>query len=62
MVDNCGCLLKEANEKKLDGLRFMQFDNIYDKVSEMVDCSSEMTEGKFINGSMMKNTKQDQLS
>ena len=48
MVDNCGCLLKEANEKKLDGLRFMQFDDIYDKVSEMVDCRSEMTEGKFL--------------
>ena len=28
----------------LDGLRFRQFDDIQDEISEMVDCRSEMTE------------------
>ena len=28
----------------LDGLRVMQFDDIQDEISEMVDCRSEMTE------------------
>ena len=32
----------------LDGLRVRQFDHIQDKISEMVDCTSEMTEGKFL--------------
>ena len=32
----------------LDGLRVRQFDDIQDKISEMVDCRSEMTEGKFL--------------
>ena len=31
----------------LDGLRVRQFDDIQDEISEMVDCRSEMTEGKF---------------
>ena len=43
-------MLREANEKKfsLDGLRVRQFDDIQDKISEMVDSRSEMTEGKFL--------------
>ena len=32
----------------LDGLRVRQFDDIQDEISEMVDCRSEMTEGKFL--------------
>ena len=32
----------------LDGLRVRQFDGIQDEISEMVDCRSEMTEGKFL--------------
>ena len=32
----------------LDGLRVRQFDDIQDEISEMVDCRSEMTEGKFM--------------
>ena len=31
----------------LDGLK-VQFDDIQDEISEMVDCRSEMTEGKFL--------------
>ena len=42
--------MREANEKKfsLDGLRVRKFDDIQDEISEMVDCRSEMTEGKFL--------------
>ena len=32
----------------LDGLRVKQFDDIQDEISEMVDCRSEMTKGKFL--------------
>ena len=32
----------------LDGLRVRQFDDIQDEISEMGDCRSEMTEGKFV--------------
>ena len=33
----------------LDGLRVRQFDDILqDEISEMVDCRSEMTEGKLL--------------
>ena len=32
----------------LGGLRVRQFDDIHDEISEMVDCRSEMTEGKFL--------------
>ena len=32
----------------LDGLRVRQFDDIQNEISEMVDCRSEMTEGKFL--------------
>ena len=32
----------------LDGLRVRQFDDIQDEISEMVDCRSEMTEGKLL--------------
>ena len=32
----------------LDALRVRQFDDIQDEISEMVDCRSEMTEGKFL--------------
>ena len=32
----------------LDGLRVRQFDDIQDEISEMVDCRSKMTEGKFL--------------
>ena len=31
----------------LDGLRVRQFDDIQDEINEMVECRSEMTEGKF---------------
>ena len=34
----------------LDGLRVRQFDDIQDKISEMVDCRSETTEGKLLFG------------
>ena len=42
--------MREANEMKfsLDGLRVRQFDDIQDEKSEMVDCRSEMTDGKFL--------------
>ena len=38
-VDNCGCLLRETNEKKfsLGDLRVRQFDDTQDDISEMVD-------------------------
>ena len=32
----------------LDGLRVRQFYDIQDEISEMVDCRSEMTEGKLL--------------
>ena len=32
----------------LDGLRVRQFDDIQDEISKIVDCRSEMTEGKFL--------------
>ena len=32
----------------LDRLRVRQIDDIQDEISEMVDCRSEMTEGKFL--------------
>ena len=32
----------------LHGLRVKQFDDIQDEISEMVDCGSEMREGKFL--------------
>ena len=32
----------------LIGLRVRQFDDIQDEISEMVDCRSEMIEGKFL--------------
>ena len=32
----------------LDRLRVRQFDDIQDEISEMVDCRSEMTEGKVL--------------
>ena len=32
----------------LDGLRVRQFDDIQDEISQMVDCRSEMTEGKLL--------------
>ena len=32
----------------LDGLRVKQFDDIQEEISEMVDCRSEMTEGKIL--------------
>ena len=32
----------------LDGLRVTQFDDIQNEISEMVDCRSEITEGKFL--------------
>ena len=32
----------------LDGLRVRQFVDIQDEISEMVDCRSVMTEGKFL--------------
>ena len=32
----------------LDGLRVRQFDDKQDEMSEMDDCRSEMTEGKFL--------------
>ena len=32
----------------IDGLRVRQFDDIQEEISEMVDCRSEMTEGKFL--------------
>ena len=32
----------------LDGLRVRQFDDIRDEISEIVDCRSEMTEGKLL--------------
>ena len=32
----------------LGGLGVRQFDDIQDEISEMVDCRSEMTEGKFL--------------
>ena len=32
----------------VDGLRVRQFDDIQDEISEMVDCRSEMTQGKFL--------------
>ena len=31
----------------LDGLRIRQFADIQNEISEMDDCRSEMTEGKF---------------
>ena len=42
--------MRKANEKKfiLDGLRVRLFDDIQDEVSEMVDCRSEMRDGKFL--------------
>ena len=50
-------MLREANEKKsvLDGLRVRQFDDIQDEISEMVDCRSELTEGKFLGVNETKN-------
>ena len=32
----------------LDELRFGQFDDIQNEISETVDCRSEMTEGQFL--------------
>ena len=32
----------------LDGFRVRQFVDIQDEISEMVDCRSEITEGKFL--------------
>ena len=32
----------------LDGLRVRQFDDIQDEISGIIDCRSEMTEGKFL--------------
>ena len=32
----------------LDALRGKQFDDIQDEINEIVDCRSEMTEGKFL--------------
>ena len=32
----------------LGGIRVRQLDDIQDEISEMVDCRSEMTEGKFL--------------
>ena len=46
MVDYFGYLLRRNSV--LDGLRVRQFDDIQDEISEMVDCKSEMTEGKFL--------------
>ena len=40
----------------LDGLIVRQFDDIQDKISEMVDCRSEMTEGKFLGVNVTKKT------
>ena len=39
----------------LDGLRVRQFDDIQDEICEMVDCRSEMKEGKFLG--VKKETK-----
>ena len=39
----------------LDGLRVRQFDDdIQDEISEMIDCRSEMTEGKFLGVNEIK--------
>ena len=38
VVDACGSVLV---------LRVRQFDDIQDEISKMVDCRSEMTEGRF---------------
>ena len=48
-VDNFGCLLREAMRRNsvLDRLRVRQFDDIQDEISEIVDCRSEIIEGKF---------------
>ena len=39
----------------LGGLRVRQFDDIQDEISEMVECRSEMTEGKFSGVNETKN-------
>ena len=46
ILDVCWGRLMRRNSV-LDGLIFRQFDDIQDEISEMVDCRSEMTEGKF---------------
>ena len=38
----------------LNGLRVRQFDDIQDEISEMVDCRSEITEGKFLGVNEIK--------
>ena len=38
----------------LDELRVRQFDDIQDEISEMFDCRSEMTEGKFLRVNQTK--------
>ena len=38
----------------LGRLSVRQFDDIQDDISEMVDCRSEMTEGKFLGVSETK--------
>ena len=42
----------------LDGLRVRQCDDIQDEINEMVDCRSEMTEGKFLEVNETKSNLQ----
>ena len=45
----------------LDGLRVRQFDDIQDEINEMVDCRSEMTEGKFLGVNETKSSVSSEL-
>ena len=44
------------NEKKFSfrWIKVRQFDDIQDEISEMFDCRSEMTEGKFLGVNQTK--------